>query len=146
MALKLLSIQAAKKMEKQGKLQVCKGRRRDIAQAAPYATRRARMHGLCCTLIHVCMVLLQLASQPAKAGTVHTRASSKPVVIGVLKPDSVATYIADGEPYGDPLPGVYDAGGVDVYGVESIVPTIRDSRKLLHGCHASSGCATSSLC
>ena len=64
-----------------------------------------------------------------------------------FEPDSIKTYIAYGVPYGDPLPEVYDADGLDVYGVETIVPTVRGSRKLLHGCHASHRrCATSSMC
>lgn len=118
-----------------------------MAKAASCAARRPRVHVISSALFHVCMALFHLPGQPARAVGLHTGAEVKPEAIISLEPDSIKTYIAYGVPYGDPLPEVYDADGLDVYGVESIVPTVRGSRKLLHGCHASNRrCATSSMC
>ena len=118
-----------------------------MTQASPCAADRPSMLGVSSSLLHICMALSKLAAQPVRAALIHAGAASKPAAIDVFEPGSVAAYIADGEPYGDPLPDVYSADGFDVYGLESIVPTVRGSRKLLHGCHASRRrCATSSLC
>ena len=117
-----------------------------MAQAAPCAARRPRVHGVSSALLHICMVLIQMAGQPARAVGLHNGAASKHVAIEVFEPGSDTAYIADGEPYGDLLPDVYNAAGLDASGVESIIPTVRGTRKLLHGCHGSSSrCAASSL-